>query len=70
MGKKRQKMAKWVKGQLEGKAVTKTTTETVTAIKNKEGDIWDKEALDTLFNKTIQYLVVNSYVFVVIKLYT
>jgi len=23
------------------------------AIKNKEGEIWDKEALNTLFNKTV-----------------
>ena len=38
-------MAKKAKRQLRGKAAA--------AIKDKEGDIWDKEALDALFNKTI-----------------
>ena len=39
------------------------------AIKNKKGEIWDEKALDALFNKTVQYSVVNSYVFIIIKLY-
>jgi len=39
-------------------------------IKDKEGEIWDEEALDTLFNETIQYSVVNNYVFVITELYT
>jgi len=50
-------MAKWAKRQLRGKAVAKavakTAAETTAAIKDKEGDIWDKKALDVLFNKTI-----------------
>ena len=54
-------MAKQAGGQLGGKAVTKTATavgavvaiEAATAIKDKEGDIQDKEALNALFNKII-----------------
>jgi len=67
--KKRQKTAKWAEGQLEEKAATGAATGAATAIKDKEGDIWDKKALDALFNKTIWYLVINSYVFAVTKLY-
>ena len=43
--------------------------EIAAAIKDKKGDIWDKEALDALFNEIIQYLVVNSYVSIITKLY-
>jgi len=35
----------------------------------KEEEMWDKEALDALFNKTVQYLVINSYVSAITKLY-
>ena len=59
--KKRQKTAERAEGQLGGKAAA--------AIKDQEGDIWDKEALDALFNEIIQYSVVNSYVFTITKLY-
>ena len=67
--KKRQKTAKQAEEQLGGKAITKTVTKAAAAIQDKEGDIWNKETLDVLFNKTIQYLVVNSYVFTVTELY-
>ena len=30
---------------------------------------WDKEALDALFNKTIKYLIINNYVFIINKFY-
>jgi len=43
--------------------------EVAVAIKDKKGDIWDEEALDALFNKIIQYLVINSYIFAITKLY-
>ena len=75
---KRQKTAKQTKGQLGGKAVVKTTAKTATktatavreeTIKNKKEEIWDKEALDTLFNKTIQYLIINSYISAITELY-
>ena len=62
-------MAEQAKKQLRGKAAAKTATGAATAIKDKKGDIWNKKALDTLFNKTIQYSVVNSYVFAVTELY-
>ena len=67
--KKRQKTTKQTEGQLGGKATTEAAAEAATAIKDKKGDIWDEEALDTLFNKTIQYLVVNSYISTVTELY-
>ena len=51
--KKRQKTAKWAEGQLGGKAAAGAAVEAAAAIKDKEGDIWDKEALDALFNETI-----------------
>jgi len=35
----------------------------------KEEEIWDKEVLDALFNKTVQYSVINSYVSAITKLY-
>ena len=38
------------------------------AIKEK-GKVQNEEALDALFNKTIQYLVINSYISTIIKLY-
>ena len=58
---KRQKTAEWAGGQLGGKAVVGAAAaagaaaaiEAATAIKDKKGDIQDKKALDTLFNKTI-----------------
>ena len=67
--KKRQKTAKWGKGQLRGKAAAGAAAKAAAAIKDKKGDIWDEEALDALFNKTIQYSVVNSYVFAITELY-
>ena len=56
--KKRQK----TEGQLGGKAATGAAAGAATraaaaigeeAIKDKKGEIWDKEALDALFNKTV-----------------
>ena len=38
-------------------------------IKDKEGEIGDKEALNALFNKIIRYLVINNYIFTITKLY-
>ena len=68
--KKRQKTG----GQLGGKAAVGAATRAAAAIgeeaiKDKEGEIWDKEALDTLFNKIVQYSVVNSYVSAITELY-
>jgi hypothetical protein len=72
--KKRQK----TEGQLGGKAATGAAAGAATgaaaatgeeAIKDEEGEIWDKEALDTLFNETVQYSVVNSYVSAITELY-
>ena len=31
--------------------------------------MWDEEALDVLFNKTVRYSVVNSYVSAITELY-
>ena len=42
--------------QLGGKTTVGVPTAAATgeeAIKEEEGEIWDKEALDTLFNKTV-----------------
>ena len=39
------------------------------AIKDKEGEIWDNKALNALFNKTVWYLVVNSYIFTITEFY-
>jgi len=62
-------MAK-VKGQLGGKvAVGAAAAIGEEAIKNKEGEIWDKEALNALFNKIVRYSVINSYIFAITKLY-
>ena len=56
-------MAKWAGGQLRGKVVigvivgvvvgAAIAIEAVIIIKDKEGDIQDKEALNALFNKII-----------------
>jgi len=35
----------------------------------EEGEAWDEEALDALFNETVRYSVVNSYVSTITKLY-
>jgi len=43
--------------------------EAAVATKDKKGDIWDEEALDALFNKIIQYLIINSYVSTITELY-
>ena len=48
---------------------SKATAGAATAIKDKEGDIWNEKALDALFNETIQYSIVNNYVFAVTELY-
>ena len=37
--------------------------------KKNEGEIQDKKALNALFNKIIQYLIINSYISTIIKLY-
>ena len=39
------------------------------AIKNKEGEIQDKKALNALFNKTVRYSVINNYIFTITELY-
>ena len=58
-------MAEWAGGQLGGEAAAGAVAgavvaigaaaaiEAAAAIKDEEGDIWDKEALDALFNETI-----------------
>ena len=67
-------------GQLKGKVVIGVTVAIEVAIraviaigkeaiKEDEGEIWDEEALDALFNEIIQYLVVNSYVSIITKFY-
>ena len=38
-------------------------------IKDKEGEIQDEEALDTLFNKTIKYSVINNYISAITEFY-
>ena len=50
--KKRQK----TEGQLRGEAAAGAATATATeeeAVKEKKGEIWDKEAVNTLFNKIV-----------------
>ena len=37
--------------------------------KEEEGEIWDEEALDALFNETVRFSVVNSYVSAITELY-
>ena len=37
-------------------------------IKDKEGEIWDKKALNALFNKIIKYSVINNYIFAITEL--
>ena len=58
-------MTKWAEGQLGGEVAAGVAVGVVVGaaivieaaiaavIKNKEGDIWDKEALDALFNEII-----------------
>jgi hypothetical protein len=74
--KKRQKTVERA-GQLGGKAAVGAAAGAAVgaaaatgeeAVK-EEGEIWDEEALDALFNETVQYLVVNSYVSTITKLY-
>ena len=67
--KKRQKTAERAEGQLGGKAAAGAAAGAAAAIKDQEGDIWDEEALDALFNETIRYSVVNSYVSAITELY-
>ena len=38
-------------------------------IKDKEGEIQDKKALDTLFNKTIRYSIINNHISAITELY-
>ena len=74
--KKRQKTVEWV-GQLGGKAAAKAAAGAAAgaavgtgeeAVK-EEGEVWDEEALDALFNETVRYSVVNSYVSAITELY-
>ena len=52
--KKRQKIKRQLKGKAAaGAAVGVAVVIGEEAIKNKKGEIWDKKALDTLFNKTV-----------------
>ena len=73
-------MVKWAGGQLGGKLVARLAVRLVAGITakiavklaafiGKEIIKWDEEALDALFNKTIKYLVINNYIFAIIKLY-
>ncbi len=82
---KRQKTAKWAGGQLGGKAaaglVAGSAAGAGAAVGVAAGSavgaaaaigeeiIWNEEALDALFNKTIRYSVVNNYVSAITKLY-
>ena len=52
-------------GQLGGKAAAGIGEEAV----KEEGEMWDEEALDALFNEIIQYSVINSYVSAITELY-
>ena len=64
--KKRQKTGRQPGGKVAiGVATGAAAVTGEEAIKDKEGGIWDKQALDILFNKIVQYLVVNSYVFAI-----
>ena len=66
--RKRQK----TEGQLGGKAAAGAAAAAATgeeAVKEEEGEIWDEEALDALFNETVRYSVVNSYVSAITELY-
>ena len=64
--KKRQK----TKGQLGGEVVVEVAIAIgEEAVKEEEGEIWDEEVLDALFNEIVQYLVINSYISAIIKLY-
>ena len=60
--KKRQKMAK-------GKAAIAAAAAIGEEAVKEEGEIWDEEALDALFNEIVQYLVINSYISAITKLY-
>ena len=68
--KKRQKTAKWDGGQLGGKAAVAAATAIGEEAVKEEEEIWDEEALDALFNETVRYSVINSYVSAITKLYT
>ena len=64
--KKRQKTG----GQLGGKVATGAAAATAEkAVKEEEEEIWDKEALNALFNEIVQYSVINSYASAITKLY-
>ena len=64
--KKRQKTAK-------GKVAVAVAAAAAIAIGEEavkeEGEIWDKEALDALFNEIVRYSVINSYVSAITELY-
>jgi hypothetical protein len=60
--KKRQKTAK---GKVAVAAAAAIGEEAV----KEEGEIWDEEALDALFNEIVRYLVMNSYVSAITELY-
>ena len=66
--KKRQKTVERV-GQLGGKAAVGAAAGIGEEAVKEEGEIWDEEALDALFNEIVQYLVVNSYVSAITELY-
>ena len=70
--KKRQKTAGRPGGQLGGRAaagaVAGAAAAAEEAIKDEE-EIWDEDALDALFNETVRYSVVNSYVSAITELY-
>ena len=66
--KKRQKTEGQLGGKITAGAVAAVATEEE-AVKEKKGEIWDKEALNALFNKTVRYLVITSYVSAITELY-
>lgn len=65
--KKRQKTA--VRGKAAVGAVGAAGAAGEEDIKKEEEEIWDEEALDALFNETVRYSVVNSYVSAITELY-
>ena len=66
--KKRQK----TEGQLGGKTAAGAAAAAATgeeAVKEEEGEIWDEEALDALFDEIVRYSVINSYISAITELY-
>ena len=58
-----------IKGQLKKSSCKGSSSSKRGSYKNKKGEIWDKKALNALFNKTVQYSVVNNYIVIITKFY-